>query len=219
MVVNNIGTRQPYYACRKASLEPDRCAGSASIRAAYLENHVDLQMVAWLTKNWSRIMAEGDQGQLQVRGLDAQIDLAETYLQEFNSLKVQKALGVGWKAGLDERLDEVERLRRQREELLATLTMPGVIAKITQPEDYLELDLEDQRLALATAIDIVFVRQTSRRGPASATPAAIADRVAIVYRPDGDDVALPRPGHRFDAHPFPFDKAEALAWKAAREGR
>ena len=220
MVVNNTSEREPYYTCRKASLEPDRCAGSASIRAAYLENYVDLHFVKWLTENWSRIVAEDDQGQEELRRFDAEVDTAKALLADFDRIEVQKALGDRWLAGVNERYDAVVRAEQARDEFLRSRSYPNAILRLTQPEDYYSLDLEDQRLALATAIDTIFVRTTSRRGPASATPSAIAERIRIVWRPDGEEIDLPRPGHRFNARPFLFgDEPKATARVAARGRR
>lgn len=212
MVVNNITTREPYYTCRKASLEPDRCAGSASIRAAYLENHIELHFVKWLTENWSRFAAEDDQGEEELRRLDAEVDGAKALLKDFNNVKVQKAMGEDWVPGVQDRYDAVLHAEQAREEYLHSRSHPDVVLRMTQPEDYYTLDLEDQRLALGAYVDTIFVRQTARRGPASATPTAIAERVRVIWRPDGEQIDLPRPGHRFDDRPFLFgDEPKATA--------
>jgi hypothetical protein len=220
MVVNNTTDRPSYYTCRKASLEPDRCAGSASIRAERLENLVDVHFVKWLTEHWNEIALEDDRGQEELRQLDAEVESAKAILSDYNQVKMQKVFGTAWQPGVEERYEAVVRAEQAREEFLKTRSLPDAIVRMTQPEDYYTLDLEDQRLALGTYIDTIFVRTTELRGPASATPAAVAERVRIIWRPDGEEIDLPRPGHRFDARPFLFgDEPKAEAGVAARGRR
>jgi hypothetical protein len=205
MVVNRMSGREPYYTCRQASLAPDQCAGSASIVAGLLEKHVNTRFVAWLRDEWPN-KAQDDRGHQLLRELDAEIAEAEAQILDFNRREVQTMLGTGWLDGLRDRYAHAEQLSRQREVLLADLNLPEALVGITEPEDYLRLDLDEQRRALASVIDIVFVRQTSRRGPAASTDAAIAERVEIVFRPDGDEIdpPLPRPGVKTDWQPWVF---------------
>ena len=202
MVVNRMSDRGPYYTCRQAGSHPDHCAGSASIAAPRVEAHVDARMVSYLHEHWSEIQAQDDQGHEQLRALDAEIAVLEEQILEFNHLDVQKALGAGWREGLIERYELADRLQHDRATVLKSMSMPESLSGITEPEDYLTLDIDAKRRALSSVIDLVFVRQTSRRGPGASSDAAIRERTKIIWRPDGDGIILPRPGFKTDWQPF-----------------
>jgi DNA invertase Pin-like site-specific DNA recombinase len=221
MVVVRNGARAPYYTCRKASLERDRCAGPASIVADVLEKHVEGRFLDWLAHELPRRRAQDDQGHLRLRELDTRIALAEEQILDFNRREVQDMLGADWLDGLKERYDYSEQLKRERKVLLDALDIEA-FEGITEPDDYLRLraagEIDRCRRAIASMLDIVFVRTSKVRGPRASSDAVVAERVFVVYRPDGDEIVLPRPGVRTDWRPFPFgDEPEPAAGEAVSE--
>ena len=224
MIVNRMGDRSPYYTCRNASLRRENCAGSASVHAELIEAYVNDWMVDWLRREWrGKRFAQDDQGHERLRELDNQIATAEEHVRAFNHRQVQDMLtrvGENFLAGLTERYEHADRLRHERDALLDQMGIPDVFAKITEPEDWYTLDLDDKRLGLASTAGIVFVRQTSRRGPGASTREAVVERTRIVLRGDAEEIVLPRPGVKTDWAPFPFgDEPEAAAGVAKRKAR
>jgi site-specific DNA recombinase len=202
--------RAQYYGCRNASAHRERCAGPASMNAERLESYIEDQFIAWLAEQDLR--ARDDEGHRELRHADAQIAALDAQIADYSRLEVQAALGERWLPGLVEREQQRARVTRRRQTILTELDVPTALAGISEPEDYFGLPLERKRLALAAVFDIVFVRATKRRGPAANTAVTDAERVKMIFRPDGERIALPRPGVLTDWRPFLFgDEAEMAA--------
>ena len=206
--MHRIKGRKEYYGCRNASMHRERCAGPATIVAERLESYVEDHFAHWLSDQ--NLTARDDAGHRELRAIDAEIATSEIRLNEYSSADAQAALGERWLPGLKTRKQELERLERRRDAILRELDVPTALAGITQPEDYFAQPLERRRRILASVIDIVFVRATSLRG-AGATKGPVEDRARIVWRPDGEVIALPRPGVLTDWQPFPFGDEDEVS--------
>jgi DNA invertase Pin-like site-specific DNA recombinase len=206
---NHQNDRAPYYTCRHASLQRERCAGSASITAAALERYVEREFVEWLGE--ARLRARDDSGADRLREVDAALATVDDEIAEWCRPAVRSRLGTErWSAGLDELENQRADVVAQRDALLAELGLPEGLLQLEAAEDYFKLPPVDRRRLLGLAVDVVFVRQTGARGPASRR--AVAERTHVVWRPHGRSIDLPRPGKRFAWRPFVFpDEAEAPA--------
>jgi hypothetical protein len=185
-----------------------------TIAAELLERRVDKWFAAWLADTW--FAAQDDRGAGQLRAARAELALADDDLRQYNRREVRQALGAHWMAGLREATERYGHLERDVARLEDLLDVPEELAWITQPDDYMQArrngETERCRLALARALDIVFVRRSLRHGGAAANEAAIAERTRIIAAPHGTTIDLPRSGTRFDFRPFPFtDEPETTA--------
>lgn len=203
------------YRCARAYSAKD-CPEPAMIKAAGGQRGTDLHtyVVERVFERLPEIEAQAFGTDTEVEELDAEAKAARADLNAWLSdPKIEKAAGrEGFLAGAESRRQAAEEAENRRDDALRRNA-----GRLQQPvrrlrDDWELMTLEEQREALGTLIQAVFVRPTRREGQGRRESnelvyGASEDRVSIVWF-DDPPIDVPRQGRRdYALRPFVFDHA------------